>query len=37
MILVRNEHGSHNAQEAMEMADFGLGVRVLAATMLARA
>ncbi|MDA0702662.1 MAG: Zn-dependent hydrolase [Proteobacteria bacterium] len=37
MVLVRNEHGSHNAQEAMEMADFGLGVRVLAATMLARA
>jgi N-carbamoyl-L-amino-acid hydrolase len=37
MVLVRNEHGSHNAREAMEMADFGLGVRVLAATMLARA
>ena len=37
MVLVRNEHGSHNTQEAMEIADFGLGVQVLAATMLARA
>ena len=30
MVLVRNQHGSHNAAEAMEMDDFGLGVRVLA-------
>jgi N-carbamoyl-L-amino-acid hydrolase len=34
MLLVRNQHGSHNAAEAMEMADFGLGVRILAATLL---
>ncbi len=34
MVLVRNQHGSHNAAEAMEMADFGLGVQTLAATLL---
>lgn len=30
MIFVRNAHGSHNPQEAMEMADFSLGTRLLA-------
>ena len=34
MVLVRNQHGSHNAEEAMEMADFGLGVQVLAGAMM---
>lgn len=34
MVLVRNQHGSHNADEAMEMADFGLGVQTLAAMLL---
>ncbi len=34
MVLVRNQHGSHNAAEAMEMADFGLGTQILAATLL---
>ncbi len=29
MLLIRNQHGSHNAQEAMEMADFGLGTQIL--------
>jgi N-carbamoyl-L-amino-acid hydrolase len=29
MIFVRNEHGSHNPLEAMEMADFDLGAEVL--------
>lgn len=33
MVLVRNQHGSHNAAEAMEMSDFGLGVKILAATL----
>ena len=30
MIFVRNANGSHNADEAMEMADFALGARLLA-------
>ncbi len=30
MIFVRNSHGSHNALEAMDMADFALGTRLLA-------
>jgi beta-ureidopropionase / N-carbamoyl-L-amino-acid hydrolase len=30
MIFVRNSHGSHNPNEAMDMADFGLGTRLLA-------
>lgn len=30
MIFVRNAHGSHNPDEAMEMADFALGTRLLA-------
>jgi N-carbamoyl-L-amino-acid hydrolase len=34
MVLIRNQHGSHNAAEAMEMADFGLGTQILAATLL---
>lgn len=34
MILVRNQHGSHNAAEAMEMADFCLGTQILAASLL---
>jgi N-carbamoyl-L-amino-acid hydrolase len=29
MIFVRNEHGSHNADEAMSMDDFAVGVRAL--------
>ena len=31
MVLVRNAHGSHNPEEAMELADFGEGTKVLAA------
>jgi N-carbamoyl-L-amino-acid hydrolase len=31
MIFVRNEHGSHNPDEAMELADFALGLRLLVA------
>lgn len=34
MVLIRNQHGSHNAAEAMEMADFGLGTQILAAALL---
>lgn len=34
MVLVRNQHGSHNAAEAMEIADFGAGVKLLAAAAL---
>jgi N-carbamoyl-L-amino-acid hydrolase len=30
MIFVRNSHGSHNPREAMNMADFALGTRLLA-------
>ncbi|EHK65902.1 Zn-dependent hydrolase [Achromobacter arsenitoxydans] len=30
MIFVRNEHGSHNPDEAMDLEDFGLGARLLA-------
>lgn len=30
MIFVRNSHGSHNPHEAMDMADFALGTRLLA-------
>jgi N-carbamoyl-L-amino-acid hydrolase len=30
MLFIRNEHGSHNPREAMEMNDFMLGVRALA-------
>ena len=31
MVLVRNAHGSHNPDEAMDLADFGEGTKVLAA------
>ncbi|MET4578834.1 Zn-dependent hydrolase [Ottowia thiooxydans] len=31
MVFVRNEHGSHNPDEAMEIADFTQGLRVLIA------
>lgn len=37
MIFVRNRNGSHNPAEAMEMADFAAGTRVLAAAMMATA
>ncbi len=30
MIFVRNAHGSHNSREAMDMADFEMGTRVMA-------
>jgi beta-ureidopropionase / N-carbamoyl-L-amino-acid hydrolase len=30
MIFVRNSHGSHNPNEAMDMADFAVGTRLLA-------
>ena len=30
MVLVRNAHGSHNPDEAMDLADFGEGTKVLA-------
>jgi N-carbamoyl-L-amino-acid hydrolase len=29
MLFVRNEHGSHNPDEAMELDDFMLGTKVL--------
>ncbi len=29
MIFIRNEHGSHNPQEAMEMDDFLQGAEIL--------
>ncbi|HTR87710.1 MAG TPA: Zn-dependent hydrolase [Reyranella sp.] len=31
MIFVRNDHGSHNPDEAMDLADFALGLRLLVA------
>lgn len=33
MVLVRNAHGSHNADEALDQKDFASGVRVLARAM----
>jgi N-carbamoyl-L-amino-acid hydrolase len=30
MIFVRNEHGSHNPRESMDMADFTAATRLLA-------
>ena len=33
MVLVRNAHGSHNPDEAMDLADFGEGAKVLADAM----
>jgi N-carbamoyl-L-amino-acid hydrolase len=35
MVIIRNHHGSHNPDEAMDMVDFGFGTQVLAATLLA--
>jgi N-carbamoyl-L-amino-acid hydrolase len=29
MIFVRNDHGSHNPEEAMALEDFGVGTRAL--------
>jgi N-carbamoyl-L-amino-acid hydrolase len=29
MILIRNDHGSHNPDEAMELADFAVGTHAL--------
>jgi N-carbamoyl-L-amino-acid hydrolase len=29
MVFVRNEHGSHNPDEAMDMADFLAGVAIM--------
>jgi N-carbamoyl-L-amino-acid hydrolase len=29
MIFIRNEHGSHNPHEAMDLDDFVLGVELL--------
>lgn len=34
MVLVRNQHGSHNAREAMEIGDFGEGVKLITAAAL---
>ena len=34
MVLIRNQHGSRNAAEAMEMPDFDLGTQILATTLL---
>ena len=34
MVLVLNQNGSHNAAEAMEMADFDCGTAMLATTLL---
>ena len=31
MIFIRNEHGSHNPNEAMDLADFALGLKLLVA------
>ncbi len=31
MIFIRNEHGSHNPDEAMDLADFAQGLRLLVA------
>ena len=33
MIFIRNDHGSHNPDEAMDMADFGLAAELLATFM----
>jgi len=34
MVLMRNQRGSHNAAEAMEMSDFDIGTQILATTLL---
>jgi len=33
MIFIRNDHGSHNPDEAMELEDFALGTRLLTWTL----
>jgi len=35
MVFVRNQHGSHNPHEAMELSDFMLGTQVMADTIAA--
>ena len=35
MVFVRNQNGSHNPHEAMELADFMLGTQVMADTIAA--
>ena len=35
MIFIKNEHGSHNPEEAMQIADFMIGVDVLKEALLA--
>ncbi|KDC26011.1 Zn-dependent hydrolase [Bordetella bronchiseptica] len=37
MLFVRNAHGSHNPEEAMDMADFAAGTRTLGRVLAARA
>ncbi len=37
MLFVRNEHGSHNPEETMEMSDFAAGTRALARVLQTRA
>ena len=37
MIFVRNDHGSHNRDEAMEPGDFASGARLLAALLIKHA
>ena len=34
MIFVRNQNGSHNPAEAMDMADFALAVEVLSSVLI---
>jgi hypothetical protein len=34
MIFVRNEYGSHNAEEAMSLDDFAVGARALLALLM---
>jgi N-carbamoyl-L-amino-acid hydrolase len=34
MIFVRNDHGSHNPDEAMTLEDFGIATRALLGTLL---
>lgn len=36
MVLIRNAHGSHNPDEAMEIEDFGIGCRVMLTAMAQR-
>jgi len=34
MVFVRNENGSHNAEEAMSLEDFAVGARALLALLM---